>query len=73
MEQGLVGGCLCGKLRYKAVRLLDELPLHLGTWLLEFSTADLCCLLAGYTNARHYHRSGQAIEHVSDCMILHVL
>lgn len=49
-----------GKLRYKAVRLMDELPLHLGPWLHEFSTADLCCLLAGYTNGRHYHRCERA-------------
>jgi len=45
-----------GKLRYKSARLLDVLPFHLGSWLHEFQTSDLCCLLTGYTNARHYHR-----------------
>jgi len=45
-----------GKLRFKSARLLDQLPVFLGSWLHEFRTADLCCLLAGYTNARHYHR-----------------
>jgi hypothetical protein len=42
-------------MRYKAVQLLDELPLSLGRWLHAFSTAELCQLLIGYAHARHYH------------------
>ena len=45
-----------GRLRYKAVKLLDEVPLHLGPWLHQFTPRDMCCVLVGYTHARHYHR-----------------
>eukprot|EP00197_Chlamydomonas_leiostraca_P009934 CAMPEP_0202871020 /NCGR_PEP_ID=MMETSP1391-20130828/17519_1 /ASSEMBLY_ACC=CAM_ASM_000867 /TAXON_ID=1034604 /ORGANISM="Chlamydomonas leiostraca, Strain SAG 11-49" /LENGTH=915 /DNA_ID=CAMNT_0049551725 /DNA_START=262 /DNA_END=3010 /DNA_ORIENTATION=+ len=45
-----------GRMRYKAAALLDTLPLHLGRWLHAWSVSDLCCLLVGYTHARHYHR-----------------
>ncbi len=45
-----------GRMRFKAVHLLDELPLCLPAWLPAFKPAELCALLAGYANARHYHR-----------------
>ena len=57
-----------GRLRYKAVRLMDELPLYLGPWLHEFKPSELCLLLVGYTHGRHYHRCVRMGTCVRGCM-----
>lgn len=46
-----------GRFKYKPVRLLDELPLHIGRRLSEFKPQELSCLLYGYAQSRHYHAS----------------